>query len=220
MQSEQPLLQIRRAREGVSDLLRGMILTGALRGDERLEEIALSQRIGVSRTPLREALITLEEEGWVRSTPNKGFSVRAADAGAVREIYPILGALEAAAIQGSGEALIAAAPRLCEINRKLSTETQKERQHELDSAFHATLVRDCGNPRLLKLIRDHWGLARRFDGAHSRGTADREGSCREHEEIIAAIEGKDFAGAAVALTRHWARGVETVVRWLASAPSP
>jgi DNA-binding GntR family transcriptional regulator len=191
-----------------------MITAGQFRGGDRLEEVELSGRIGVSRTPLREALIALEEEGWVRSVPNKGFSVLAADAAMVLEIYPVLGALEAAAVRAAGPRLGAAVPELDDLNRKLSTETRKPRQYELDSAFHFRLTRDCGNGRLLKLIATHWAQARRFDGAQTRGTADRDGSCREHKGIIDAIRRGRPGAAADLLLAHWRRGEGTVTAWL------
>jgi DNA-binding GntR family transcriptional regulator len=84
-----PLLTRRRARDDVRDLLKSMIRDGALPGGARLDEVRLSERLGVSRTPLREALIAIEAEGMVRSTPNRGFIVVRADAELVREIYPI-----------------------------------------------------------------------------------------------------------------------------------
>jgi DNA-binding GntR family transcriptional regulator len=214
MQKSSPLLSLQRTRDQVRDVLRLMIAGGELGGGDRLEEVELSGRIGVSRTPLREALIALEEEGWVRSIPNKGFSVLAADESMVREIYPILGGLEAAAVRAGGPLLAAAIPELDATNKRLSTETRKPRQYELDSAFHSRLTRDCGNRRLLKLIKDHWAQARRFDGARARGTADRDGSCREHQGIIDAIRRGRTGAAADLLLEHWRRGEDTVTAWL------
>ena len=105
-------------------------------------------------------------------------------------------------------------PELDATNKRLSTETRKPRQYELDSAFHSRLTRDCGNRRLLKLIKDHWAQARRFDGARARGTADRDGSCREHQGIIDAIRRGRTGAAADLLLEHWRRGEDTVTAWL------
>lgn len=203
-----------RARDQVRTLLERLIRKGDLPGGARLEEVALSKRIGVSRTPLREALIALEEYGLVTSSPNKGFCVVHANEALVREIYPILGALEGAALRLALPRLPAAAPELKALNDKLSRATSKARQYELDRQFHARLTRSCGNPRLLKLLDTHWAQARRFDGALRRGTADRDGSCREHTEIVRAIENGRVEAAVESLIAHWRRGEDVVINWL------
>jgi DNA-binding GntR family transcriptional regulator len=211
---EQPLLTRLRARDQVRTLIETLIRKGELVGGERLEEVQLSRRIGVSRTPLREALIALEEDGLVQSTPNKGFSVIPANESLVREVYPILGALEAAALRLAAPRLKGALVELEEINEKLRRTESKARQYELDTKFHTLLTRSCGNPRLLKLIESHWAQARRFDGAQSRGTADNDGSCREHEQILDAIRADRVGQAAEILIAHWRRGENVVVEWL------
>jgi DNA-binding GntR family transcriptional regulator len=191
-----------------------MVLKGDLSPGDRLEEVALSQKMGVSRTPLREALIALEEDGIVASVPNKGFVVAPANVELVRETYPILAALECAAIRLSGDRLSTAVADLAKLNDRLAGETRKRRQHALDAAFHERLVRDCGNARLLKLISQHWAHAQRFDGAHDRGTADRDGSCREHAQIIGALRRGRIDDACEILAAHWERGQKVVIQWL------
>jgi DNA-binding GntR family transcriptional regulator len=78
-----------RIRDQIKALLSTMIQEGALRSAQHLDEVGLSQRLGVSRTPLREALIALESDGLVRSIPNKGFVVVDANRALVREVFPI-----------------------------------------------------------------------------------------------------------------------------------
>jgi len=210
---QSPLTRLR-ARDQVKTLLRSMIAEGALAGGEHLDEIGLSRRIGVSRTPLREALIALEGEGLVQSAPNKGFTLVAADEAMVREVFPILAALEAQAVTLSGKRLIAAAPELAAINERLARTTRKATQYQLDAAIHRGLTDHCGNARLLKLIETHRELAHRFDGAHARGTADQAGSFREHGEIIAAVRAGRLALARDLLLAHWRRGEDIVIAWL------
>lgn len=203
-----------RARDDVRGLLRDMILSGELAGGARIEEVELAERMGVSRTPVREALIALERDGLVRSRPHRGFVVEAADAGLVREAYPILSALEAAAVRLSWPALKAAASELSDINNQLAAAKGRIEQYRLDRAFHARLTADCGNPRLLALLDVERTRAQRFDGAEARGTADHAGSCREHAAIVAAVRKGDLDGVLRQLAAHWERGVEVVVGWL------
>ncbi|MGZ8407039.1 MAG: GntR family transcriptional regulator, partial [Caulobacteraceae bacterium] len=148
----------------------------------------------------------------------KGFAVTPLNATLLRETYPILAALEAAAMRMSGERLLAAVPELQALNDRLARETRKPRQYELDAAFHRRLVRDCGNVRLLKLIEQHWTHAFRFNGAHDRGTADRDGSCQDHGQIIAALAAGRLGEACETLAHHWERGEEVVVEWLTNRP--
>jgi DNA-binding GntR family transcriptional regulator len=205
-------LILRRARDDARDLLREMILRREVGG--RIEEVELSSRMGVSRTPVREALIALEQEGLVRSAPHKGFVLVSADAALVRESFPIIGALEAAALLQSGESLLPSLALLRKTNAALKAARRKAEQYEHDHALHALLTAPCGNARLLSLLEAERTRARFFDGSHRRGMADLDGSCAAHERIIDAVERRDFKRAAVLLGDHWDRGVDVVVTWL------
>ena len=209
------LLLVRmRARDQVKTLLQSMIGEGTLAGGEHLDEIGLSRRIGVSRTPLREALIALEGEGLVQSVPNKGFRVVAASEALVREVFPILAALESQAVLLAGPKLISNVRELVAINELLANTTRKAKQYAFDVAFHKLLTEQCGNQRLIRLLESHRLLARRFDGASARGTADQKGSCDEHAQIVAAVKGGKLTRAAELLIAHWQRGEDVVIEWL------
>jgi DNA-binding GntR family transcriptional regulator len=176
--------------------------------------VRLSQRIGVSRTPLREALIAIEAEGLVRSAPNRGFTVVRADAEFVREIYPIKGALESAALRLGADEARARVPELRAINAKLAAETSKVKMYRLDAQFHDVLLAGCKNERLMAMIDSFRAQAARIDGAHKRGMADRDGSCRQHETVLEALEAGDYDAAETRLRTHFRLGSEVVVRWL------
>ncbi len=205
---------IPRARDEVRDRLRALIVGGGLASGARVEEVEVAHHLGVSRTPVREALIALEAEGLVEAQPHRGYRVAPADAALVRETYPILAALEATALRMTGPAIFDAVLELRTLTFELGRETRRERQYELDHAFHRRLVSDCGNSRLLTLIEIEHTRASRFDGAHRRGTADRDGSCADHLAIVEAIAAQNLDGAERALLRHWERGVEVVTDWL------
>lgn len=207
-------IAVHRARDDARDLLREMIVGGELPAEMHVEEIKMSEQIGVSRTPVREALIGLEHEGLVRSSPRKGFVVVSPNEAMVRESFPILSALEAMAVTLSGDALIAAAPKLRAINDAVAREKKRARQYDLDRAFHVALTENCGNQRLLALLDMERRRAQLIDGAHSKGMANLDGSCAEHAAIIGAIEEGDLAGAADRLSAHWEHGIEVVAKWL------
>jgi DNA-binding GntR family transcriptional regulator len=210
-------IELRTARQLTRDHVRAMIIDGQLSSDTRLEEVKLSKLIGISRTPLREALITLEEEGLVRSTPHKGFVVVKPNEEFVRESYPILAALEAMAVRTSGQALRDGVPRLRALNAALVEETEKPGQYGLDRAFHAALTEHCGNERLLMLLGRERARVQLVDGSHRRGMADLAGSVAKHAAIVDAIERGRSEDAVELLLGHWREGMEVVSRWLREA---
>ncbi|HET9230977.1 MAG TPA: GntR family transcriptional regulator, partial [Vitreimonas sp.] len=195
-----------------------MIVEGELAPATHVEEVKLSQQIGASRTPVREALIALEAEGLVRSQPRKGFVVVQPDEALMRESFPILSALEAMAVRMSGAGLKAAVPQLRRLNEALARERKKARQYDLDRAFHIALTEHCGNARLLMLLNAERRRAQLIDGAHKKGMANLEGSVKEHEALIVAVERGSYSEAAALLTAHWDHGTEVVAQWLREKP--
>jgi DNA-binding GntR family transcriptional regulator len=209
-------IELRRNRDEVAQVLRDLIASGEMIPGARLDEVKLSERLGVSRTPIREAIIGLEHEGWVKSVPNKGARVVAADERLVEEIYPILAALEAEAVLATGPALADAAGDLRRINGELAREKESARQYALDAELHRRLVEQCGNQQLLRLVERLWGIAARFNGAEDRGTANHQGSCAQHDAIIDAIAAGEIEHAAKLVRQHWHEGIEVVKQWLQS----
>ena len=205
-------------RDDARAVLRAMIVEGELAPATHVEEVKLSQQIGASRTPVREALIALEAEGLVRSQPRKGFVVVQPDEALMRESFPILSALEAMAVRTSGAGLQAAAPQLRRLNDALARERKKARQYDLDRAFHIALTEHCGNARLLMLINAERRRAQLIDGAHKKGMANLEGSVKEHEAVVVAVERGSYSEAAALLTAHWDHGTEVVAQWLREKP--
>lgn len=207
-----------RARDQIKVLLSTMIQEGALHSAQHLDEVGLSQRLGVSRTPLREALIALESDGLVRSVPNKGFIVVDANRALVREVFPILAALEVQALRLSGDDLIRSGPALAELNDRLKKSVVPAEQYAIDCALHRAFTQHCGNPRMLALLESHRDLSRLFDGAAVRGMANHEGSCAEHSEIISEICDANLDQAGALLFQHWKRGEQVVIDWLSERP--
>ncbi|HEU4537786.1 MAG TPA: GntR family transcriptional regulator, partial [Polyangiaceae bacterium] len=123
-----PPLPRSRLRDEVVRELATRIASGSLAEAERLKEVELAAELGVSRTPLREALLVLEREGLVESEVNRGFRVTALSEGRVRELYPILGALEALAVREGGARLAARAGELREANGRLAASRGRARR--------------------------------------------------------------------------------------------
>lgn len=215
-----PLRPRNRLRDEIVQELAGLIASGELREVERLKELELAARLGVSRTPLREALLVLESEGLVVSEVNKGFRVAALSEARVRELYPILGSLEALAVRGGGGPLLARAGELCAVNERLRVARGNVRRHALDRQFHELLWSGSENATLVDLLRRLWRQAQQFDGAAERGMADLDGSTSDHAAIADAIGRGELDGAACRLEAHWRKGVDVVIGWLRRRGAP
>lgn len=208
------MLRFSRARDQVRDAFREMIVSGEIGAGSRLDETRASTSIGVSRTPLREALIALEQEGLVESRPHRGFLVIKPDPELVREAFPILAALEAEAVRLAGKALADAADELAGINEALAKATDRARQYDLDRAFHMRLTAGCANTRLQALLGQERARVRLIDGHHRKGMADLEGTIAEHREIVTLARQGRYERVAEQLRNHWTKGTETVCKWL------
>jgi DNA-binding GntR family transcriptional regulator len=136
------------------------------------------------------------------------------DEALVRQLYPILGALEATAVELAGDRSKALIPKLSEINARLGRETRRARRYELDHEFHRTLTSASGNERLEQLLEQHWNQARRVDGGQTRGMANFEGSCAEHAAIVDALASGNITAAIASLRAHWREGENIVLNWM------
>ncbi len=203
-----------RLRDDIVHELARLIASGEVDPSERLKENELAERLGVSRTPLREALLMLERDGLVVSEVNKGFRVAPVSERRVRELYPILGSLEGLAVREGLAELRRRAGELQALNRRIEAARTGAKRHTLDRAFHEALWAGSANVALVKMLRALWLQAQQVDGASDRGMANLEGSVAEHAAIVDAIARGDGDAAAKRLGQHWRGGIEVVVGWL------
>lgn len=168
------------------------ILNGTLKVGDSLTEISLSQRLGVSRTPLRSAIHTLAEEGLVEIIPNKGAVVVGVSTDDLIDIYNIRMRLE-----GTAASLAAARIERESLSRLRESQelsefylTKKDYDHikELDSEFHSIIYRASGSRHLCKILTELHRNIRSYRRL-SLSVHDRlEASIKEHGDILSAIE--------------------------------
>lgn len=188
------------------------ILNGELQPGARLVEQDLTRMLGLSRTPVREALFQLEREGFVYTELRRGFRVVPLTEAEARQIYPIIGALEALAIEEAGSLLKAAVPGLRQANRRLKASgTGREELVAADSEFHNVLVGGCPNLQLLDLLRTFHRRALRYEHLFMRERPLVERSAKQHQEIIDAIDSGKLAKAKQAIERNYRTGMESVI---------
>ena len=181
-----------------------------------LQEKVLTQRFGVSRTPVREALIRLAEDGLVDIFPQAGTFVSRVPVGSIPEAVVIRQALEDAAVART--AAIASPEDLARIDAVLAEQRMLaglgdlNRYHEADEAFHDTIALIAGYPsvsRLLRQVKVQINRARRL-------TLPVEGRMnqivREHEIIRDAIASHDAAAARAAMKSHLSAVIPDVDR--------
>lgn len=193
-------------RELVYDTLRQAIFEGELKDGDRLIEKELAQRLGVSRTPVREAIRKLESDGLIEYSPRKGVVVRGITSEMAAEIYAIREALEVAAIPFVVQSITA--EELAELYSLLAEMKSLTEAGSVDELlkvarrFNDTLIGCSRMPHLIKLIDTYQD----YQHAFRRVTLSRElrkpSALHEHEEILKAIDEKDTARAEQLMRQH------------------
>ena len=144
-------------RTRARDEIRDLIASGELKAGDHLGEAALSARIGVSRSPIREALRELEHQGVVVSYPNRGAFVVALDGSDIDDILFVRGWLEGLAARLASDRLarrdfMALEELVARMRRCAGSNPPDYRGSvEADAAFHAIMVRASGNQRLIRI---------------------------------------------------------------------
>ena len=208
--------------DGVESAVRSMIVDGHFAPGERLNEVHLAARLGVSRTPLREALNRLAAEGAVEARPRLGYFVRPLSSEELGQIYDIRPLLDPAALRLAGVPDERQLARLEALNLKLVAERKPERAITLDDAWHLELLAHCRNRALVALIEGVMARTRRYELALMREAKSVAAAGDAHNQIIAALRGGKLAAACSALKANLESGKAPIMTWLAAreAASP
>jgi len=192
-----------------------MVQRGELAPGSRIRDAALAGRLGVSRTPVREALLRLAREGVLDADTGRGFRVRRLDRVELRDVGAILAELEPLALRLAGEFPPERLERLGEIARQLEqTRGDIGRAVELDETWHRLLLEGCPNRRLLELIATLRQVPRRYVHAYLREAGRVSLSTLHHSRLLAALRAGDHDAAADLLERRWRRGIEEMETWI------
>lgn len=168
----------------------------------------------MSRTPLREALIALENEGLIESTVGKGFRFAPANKNEFLELCPVLASLEALALELSPpEHLAAIAPVLIEKATAFSADVG---QHGLimanDAEWHDLLLSGCPNERLMELITTLKVALRRYEVLLVPDEESVRRSAGEHLRLAQRLVAGDTPGAIAVLKENWANFAKELLR--------
>jgi DNA-binding GntR family transcriptional regulator len=205
-------------RDNISDAvaieLRHMIVDGRLPAGERINEVHLSQQLGVSRTPLREALARLAQEGALRHVARIGYFVRPLTLDEFEQIYAIRPLLDPEALRLAGLPSPDRIQRLREINDRIERETDADTIIDLDDDWHLELVADCPNLVLLDLIQQFIHRTRRYELALMREHKNVLVAIANHTAIMAELRRGDLEAACAALRTNLQTGRPPIVEWL------
>lgn len=192
-----------------------LVHRGELAPGTRVKDTTLASQLGVSRTPVREALLQLAQEGVLDADMGRGFRVCRLDATEMRETGEILTELEVLALRGCTGISADRLRRLGEIDRELAqTRGDVDRLVALEEEWHQTLLADCPNRRLREIISALWQVPRRYMRAYLRESRRVSLSTQNHARIIEALRRNDGDTAAGRFRHHWERGIEELGSWM------
>lgn len=207
--------------EQAVDRVRDLIVRGDLRPGERLNERLLCEQLGISRTPLREAIKFLASEGLVDLLPHRGAVVTALDTQRLAHALEVMGALEALA--GELACRKASEARIGEIRalhaEMLAMYARKDLAgyFRFNQAIHLAIVEASGNPVLATMYRQLNVNARRARYMANLSKERWDAAVREHEEILRALERRDVPALQRLLRDHLANKLASVLSGLEKA---
>ena len=200
--------------EELANTVRQMIVDGMIPAGSRINEVHLARDLGVSRTPLREAIASLVREDTLLAVPRVGAFVRPLTIDEFEEIYPIRALLDPEALRLAGLPSPQHIDRLERLNARIAAASDPDAIIALDDEWHLLLVEGCPNKVLIDLILQFMRRTRRYELALMRERHEVEVATDTHKEIIAALRSRDLAGAAAILRHNLQTGGEPIRRWL------
>jgi DNA-binding GntR family transcriptional regulator len=202
-----PALPRSLAREEVYRSLKQWIVELQLAPGEVLRDQDLAVQLGVSRTPVREALRQLEDEGLVVTSFHKWTKVAPSNLAEIAQLYPVVAALEAAALELAlplmGEAELRALEAVNGALEQAIAAQARRHATELDEQFHAIIVRASQNTEIEKILSGLRPRIKRIELVHFGDQQVAPQSVAEHQAIIAALRRGDGAAAVLAMQQNW-----------------
>lgn len=211
------MIAIKNTAEGIAAQLRDAILRGELKTGEPIRQDKIALELGVSKIPLREALVQLKAEGLVTLHTNRGAFVSALTAAEAREIFTIRLALETIALEASLPNLTPAQLMRAEnVLRVMDVEPDTARWTQLNWQFHAQLYEAANMPRLLSILEPLHHNVARYMVLYLKDLGFHSVSQQEHYAILATCRTSDSPNALRLLRQHLQTASATLVTFLES----
>ena len=217
LKHSQPI-ERRNLRDEVYRVLWRMIVHAELEPGSKVAEEEVASALGVSRTPVREAMHRLEFEGLLTASPGQSPTVTTPTLEDLEEAYPVIAALEGLAVR-------LAVPNLTDDDlRRLEEITDAMAEHgrrgeveeltEVDMQFHRLLHERARNRRLQRIASQLRRQMERFEYAFFSSPSDVEASLKRHRKLVRILKRRDAMGAQRALERQWDLGRQTLRQML------
>ncbi|MFT5196456.1 MAG: DNA-binding GntR family transcriptional regulator [Cellvibrionaceae bacterium] len=194
-------------RDDVYHSLKYWVVNGDLAPGEKLKDKELAAQLGVSRTPVREALRKLEDEGLVVTSANRWTRVAEVSLEDADRIYPIILSLESLALKLAFPKLLNShLEKMRKINQDFQQLLEGGEPHaivSLDTEFHTIFIDAADNKELESILMNLKTKYQRIELAYFRLTQLSIKSVYEHRQIVDALENKDLDLALMALTQNW-----------------
>lgn len=205
----QPVITSERAGNAVANLLRLAILEGRLQPGDVLQENTLAEELGISRTPIREAIIELRNEGLVESTATRRAVVRSYSTNELRDIYSLRAALEGFAAQlAASRANEGVIRSLDESNSRFADLIERGDDH-IEAAlitenldFHDIVAKASEISRLTRMINQIMVIPRRYRAYAAYTPEHRAIVLKHHQDITDAIRNRDSGSARDLMEKH------------------
>lgn len=203
-------------RDVVFNTLRQAILTGELKPGERLMEIHLADKLGVSRTPIREAIRKLELEGLVTMIPRRGAEVAQITEKSMNDVLEVRRALDALCVELACERIteeeLVTLKAACDEFEAAIRTGEVKKIAQADVALHDIIVQATGNRRLIQLVNNLAEQMYRYRFEYIKDISQHEMLVEEHRIIYESILNKDKETAAQAARTHIDNQEKAIIR--------
>jgi DNA-binding GntR family transcriptional regulator len=197
----------RNASSAATELIRQAIIDGRLPPGRRLKEEELARELGISRTPVREALLMLNAEGLVDAAPNRGAVVRSHSAEDLDDLYQLRALLEGystrrAATRLSDEAIEGLRESCVRFQRLLDDSSEMSELVHENLVFHQTILEAADSPRLIAMVRQVIELPLVYRSYVWYSPEQQRISAHYHRQITRALEMRDAERAELVMKEH------------------
>jgi DNA-binding GntR family transcriptional regulator len=213
-----------RLRENAQDVayeqIKGWIIDGPLEAGEVIRDVEVAQMLGVSRTPVREALIRLSQEGLVEFARGRSTRVAELEFARAPHLFSVGGELDGLAARYAAATLDAThLSRMRDLLAQMTAESEVARLQALDEQFHQVYYGASGNPVLVEVLEQINQELRRFERVAFRFPEIRAEAYDEHIAILQALAQRDGERASSAAVANWANSWARIHHRLLQPPA-
>lgn len=203
-------------RDVVFNTLRQAILTGELKPGERLMEIHLANKLGVSRTPIREAIRKLELEGLVTMIPRRGAEVAQITEKSMNDVLEVRRAMDALCVELACDRItpeeLEQLKEACDAFETAVKTRDVKKIAQADVTLHDIILRATGNQRLIQLVNNLSEQMYRYRFEYIKDSSQHERLVEEHRVIYRSIVQKDKETASRAAKTHIDNQEKSIIR--------